>query len=234
MNDAPKPDAYEVSIHVTDEAPFYCNPRRYSLHERSHMRSTIKDLMEKGMVRPSTSPYASPVVMAKKKDDQYGMCIDYKVLNKKTIRVNFPMPLIEDCIDHLDGKKIFSLLDLKSGFHQVRMAESSIKYAAFITAEGQYEYTVMPFGLKNAPAEFQIYINTIFRDLLDKQLITVYMDDIMIATADTETHFKILTEVLKRLSDRGLKLNLDKSKFLYRKLDYLGYSVTADGLSMTD
>lgn len=88
------------------------------------------------------------------------------------------MSQIEDCIDHLEGKKIFSLLDLKSGFHQVKMTESSVKYTAFITAEGQYEYTVMPFGLKNAPAEVQKYINTIFRDLLDKQLITVYMDDI--------------------------------------------------------
>lgn len=105
------------------------------------------------------------------------MCVDYRGLNKLTIRDNYPLPLIEDCIEYLEGKKYFTVLDLKSGFHQVKVADDSVKYTAFVTPNGQYEYKRMPFGLKKAPSVFQRFINTVFKDLVDGGLIVIYMDD---------------------------------------------------------
>lgn len=138
------------------------------------------------------------------------MCIDYRSLNKLTVRDNYPLPLIEDCLDHLSEKKFFSLLDIKSGFHQVNMNTDSVMYTAFVTPHGQFEYLKMPFGLKNAPASFQIFVNLVFRDLFSENRIIVYMDDILIATESFEEHLEISRQVLIRLTRNNLELNLKK------------------------
>lgn len=225
-----EPFSYEMKIHLTTDVPFHCPPRRLSYSERNDVQSIVDQLQREGIVRPSSSPYASAIVLVRKKSGKIRMCIDYRALNKITVRDNYPLPLIDDCIEFLENKKYFSILDLKSGFHQVQMSPESIAYTSFVTPNGQFEYLKMPFGLKNAPAVFQRFINNIFRDLIDDRKIIIYMDDIVVATHGFEEHKALLKLVLERLSRRGLKLNLEKSKFGYEEVDYLGYQVGQAGI----
>lgn len=154
------------------------------------------------------------------------MCVDYRNLNKVTVRDNYPLPLIEDCIEYLDGKNYFSVLDLKSGFHHVKVATDSMKYTSFVTPNGQYEYRRMPFRLKNAPAVFQ--------DLLNEGLIVIYMDDLLLATKGLSEHKLLLSKILRTLSHRGLSLNMEKCKFVCTEIEYLGYAVSSKGIRPTD
>lgn len=150
------------------------------------------------------------------------MCVDYRALNKITVKDRFPLPVIEDCLEYLSGKKYFTTLDLKDGFHQVPMDEASIPLTAFVTPMGQFEYTVMPFGLANAPPVFQRIINRVLKRLIDERKAVVFLDDTMIATTTIEEHKQILTEVLATLSEAGLVLNLKKCRFAYEEVNYLG------------
>lgn len=225
-----EPYDYEMQIHLTTDVPFHCSPRRLSYHERDEVQKMVNQLMAEGIVRPSNSPYASAIVLVKKKSGELRMCVDYRGLNKLTVRDNYPLPLIEDCIEYLEGKRCFSVLDLKSGFHQVRVADSSTRYTSFVTPGGQYEYTRMPFGLKNAPAVFQRFINEIFRDMIAAHEVVIYMDDILLATPDYASHCRLLSRVLERLRYRGLQLNLKKCQICFDEIEYLGYAVTADGI----
>ena len=134
----------------------------------------------------------------------------------------------------MEEKKIFSILDLKSGFHHVNINEESIKYTAFVTPNGQYEYQRMPFGLKNDLSVFQRFINNIFRDLIYKRLIVIYMDDLLIATDDFKEHRELLRSVLTRITNRALQLNLEKCKFGSESIDYLGYAVSSAGIRLHD
>lgn len=182
------------------------------------MHSVINELLENGIIRQSESPYASPVVMVLKKNGEYRKCVDYRALNKITVRDNFPLPLIETCMEYLGGNRYFSTLDLKNGFFHVKLDEDSKKYTSFVTPDGQYEYNCMPFGLKNAPAVFQRYIHCVLRDFIESGKIIVYLDDISIATRDFETHCILLSEVLQRLSSLGLELNLKNAVLLMKPL----------------
>lgn len=158
------------------------------------------------------------------------MCVDYRALNKITVRDRFPLPVIEDCLEYLGGKKYFSTLDLKSGFHQVPMHGDSIPLTSFVTPLGQYEYIYMPFGLANAPPVFQRIINQILQRLIREKKIVVFLDDINIATKTLEEHRTILGEVLIALALAGLILNFDKCKFAYEEIVYLGYVVNSRGI----
>lgn len=142
--------------------------------------------------------------------------------------------MIEDHLDRLRGKRIFSTLDLRNGFHHVRMAESSSKYTAFITPMGQFEYVKMPFGLTNAPRVFQRYIYTIFKPLIEKDKVLVYMDDILVATSEMEEHLKILGEVFEIARLHKLQFQLNKCSFLCNKIVFLGYSIDQDGIQPSD
>lgn len=225
-----EPYDYEMNIHLTTDVPFYCSPRRLSYYEREEVHKMVNRLMSEGVIRPSNSPYASAIVLVKKKNGELRMCVDYRGLNKLTVRDNYPLPLIEDCVEYLENKRYFSVLDLKSGFHQVRVADASVKYTAFVTPNGQYEYMKMPFGLKNAPAVFQRFINEVFKDMIAANEIVIYMDDILLATPDYASHCRLLSAVLERLSYRGLQLNLDKCQICFEEIEYLGYAVTAGGI----
>lgn len=183
-----KPYEYEMNIRLTNDVPFHCNPRRLSYLEKKEVQKTVEELMKDEVIRPSDSPYASAIVLVKKNKGRTRMCVDYRGLNKITVRDNYQLPLIEDCIEYLEGKTLFTVLDLKSGFHQVKVHEDSVKYTAFVTPNGQYEYTRMPFGLKNAPSVFQRFINNIFRYLMEKGLIIIYMDNLLLVTKDFEEH----------------------------------------------
>lgn len=229
-----KPYDYEMNIHLTTDAPFYCAPRRLSYYDKAETKKIIDELLEEGIIQPSNSPYASAIVLVKKKNGKTRMCIDYRSLNKVTVRDNYPLPLIEDCIEYLDGKKYFSVLDLKSGFHHVKVAAESMKYTSFVTPNGQYEYRRMPFGLKNAPAVFQRFVNHNFKDLLDKGLIVIYMDDLLLATKDLIEHKLMLSKILQIMSRRGLSLNMEKCQFVRTEIEYLGYAVSSKGIRPSD
>lgn len=228
------PSVHVMQIRLTSDTPFHCPPRRLSVREKIVVQQMVDDLLKDGIIQHSDSPYASPIVLTKKKSGEDRMCIDYRGLNKLTIRDNYPLPLIEDCLEYLDGKQWFTVLDLKSGFHQVQMSPESVKYTAFVTPTGQYEYLKMPFGLKNAPSVFQRFITSIFRDFLNHSEIMIYLDDIILATADPVSHLALLERVLTRLRKYRLELKLSKCKFLYREIDYLGYTVDSKGIRPND
>lgn len=192
------------------------------------LRYILDDLISKGVIRESTE-YASPIVLTKKKNGEIRMCIDFRALNKITTRDNFPLPLIEDQLDLLEGKKYFTTLNLKDGFFHIKMHEESVKYISFVTPLGQYKYLRMPFGLKGAPLKFQRYVTQIFKDQINAGEISVYLDDFLIATETIEHHFQVLEKVFKLLVANRLELRLDKCRFLQTKLDYLGYTITNEG-----
>jgi len=160
-------------------------------------------------------------------------CVNYRALNKITTRDNYPLPIIEEQINALQGG-YFSLLDLKDGFHHVRMAEDSIKYTAFVTPFGQYEYLKMPFGLKNAPARFQRFVNEVLSDEIKSGNVIVYMDDFLVATDTLEKHFEVLDRVFRLVTLNCLELQLDKCRFLYEEIEFLGYVVSKEGVRPSD
>lgn len=143
---------------LIDDKPFSYIPRRLSHYEKERLRSILDEFLSEGVIRESTSEYASLIVLTKKKNGETRMCIDYRTLNKITLRDNFPLPLIEDQLDLLEGKKYFTALDLKDAFYHIMMHEDSTKYTSFVTPLGQYEYVRMPFGLKGALLKFQRHV----------------------------------------------------------------------------
>lgn len=228
------PHPYEMNIRLTDDTPIHAVPRRLSYYERNEVQNTIDRLLDKNIIRPSQSPYASAIVLVKKKSGEIRMCVDYRALNKVTARDNFPLPLIEDCVGYLGGKRFFTTLDLRDGFFHVAVAPSSTKYTSFVVPQGQYEYLKMPFGLKNAPAVFQRFVSEIFHDLIAAGKIQVYIDDIIIATETLDEHFALLETVLRRITEKNLELKLSKCRFAHERIDYLGYTVNALGLRPND
>ncbi|GJP58623.1 hypothetical protein CLOP_g808 [Closterium sp. NIES-67] len=163
----------EPSSKPTFRAPYWLSPI-----EQADMKKQIKYLLAKGLIRPSTSLYGAPVLFTPKPNGSLRMCIDYRALNKQTIKNKYPIPRIDDLLDQLRGATIFSKLDLRSGYWQIRMADNSIHKTVFRTRYGSYEYLVMQFGLTNAPATFQDGMNYILRPLLD-ECVVVYLDDIL-------------------------------------------------------
>lgn len=220
----------EMTICLKHEQPISFRARRLAHSDKTKLSVILDDLVKEGTIRESASPYASPIVLVRKKNGNLRLCIDYRELNKVTIKDNFPTPMIDDHLDRLKNKKIYSSLDLKNGFHHIRMAESSIKYTAFITPMGQFEYLKMPFGLTNAPRVFQRYIHNIFRSMITENKILIYMDDILVATEGIEEHFNILREVFEIAQQHKLRFREDKCFFLYNEITYLGYLINENGI----
>jgi hypothetical protein len=165
--------------------------------------------LEKGYVRPITSPRAAPVLFVEKKNGMKRMCIDYRALNEVTIKNKYPLHKIEDLFDQLRGASVFLKIDLRSGYHQLRIRPSDIPKTTFITKYGLYEYTVMSFGLTNAPAFFMYLMNSVFMDYLDK-FVVVFIDDILIYSKNEEEHEEHLRKVLSRLRHGQLYAKLSK------------------------
>jgi hypothetical protein len=164
------------------------------------LKKQIDELLEKGYIRPSTSPWATPVLFVENKDGTKRMCIDYRSLNKVTVRNKYPMLRIEDLFDQLRGVGVFSKIDLWSGYHQLKIWPSDIPKTTFITKYGLYEFTVMSFGLTNAPAYFMYLMNSVFMDYLDK-FVVVFIDDILVYSQNEQEHEDHLRKVLQRLQD---------------------------------
>ena len=152
---------------IPGTGPLSFAPYRMSPLELTELKKQIEELLAKGFIRPSVSPWGAPVLLVKKKDGSMRLCIDYRQLNKVTIKNKYPLPRIDDLLDQLLGASVFSKIDLRSGYHQIRVKQEDIHKTAFRTRYGHYEYLVMPFGLTNAPAIFMDYMNRVFRPYLD-------------------------------------------------------------------
>ena len=169
-----------------------------SLTELEETKTQVDKLLDLGFVRPSTSPWASPVLFASKKDGGLRFCVDYRALNKMTVKNGYPLPRIDGIFDQLSSAKYFSVIDLRSGYHQMRIAESDIPKTAFNTRHGHYEYTVVPFGLSNAPASFMSLMDSILMEYTDKFVIA-YLDDILIYSDNWNDHLRHIRLVLAKL-----------------------------------
>lgn len=211
----------KMKLILKDEEPVYQSARRLSPSERETVNAQIDEWIAEGIVRPSTSDYASPVVLVRKKDGSVRLCVDYRLLNRKIIRDRYPLPLIEDQLDRLQGAKLFSTIDLKNGFFHVKMDESSRKYTAFIVPDGHYEFLRVPFGLCNSPAVFQKFVNSVFRDLMRESVLLAYMDDLIIPSNDVEDGVRRLRRVLETASEAGLVINWKNAVSCHLRLSSL-------------
>jgi hypothetical protein len=208
------------------QAIISCDRRTIKLVE---LKKQIDELSEKGYIRPSTSSWAAPILFVEKKDGTRRMCIDYQALNEVTIKNKYPLPRIEDMFDQLRGASVFSKIDLRLGYHQLRIRPSDTPKTTFIAKYGLYEFTVMSFGLTNAPAFFMNLMNSVFMDYLNK-FVVVFIDDILIYSQSEEEHVDHLKMVLQRLREHQLYAKLSKCEFWIDEVLFLGHITNKDGL----
>ena len=195
------------------------------------LKKQLDDMLRKGLIRPSASPWGSPVIFVDKRDSTTRLCVDYHKLNDVTIKNKYPLPKIEDLFDQLSGARVFSKIDLRTGYHQLKVRETDIPKTAFITRYGLYEYTVMSFGLTNAPAYFMNLMNKVFMDCLDK-FVVVFIDDILIYSKSEQEHEEHLRVVLGTLREHQLYAKFSKCQFWLKEVAFLGHMISAGGISV--
>ena len=217
-------------IPLLDETPVRQPYRRIPPSQYETVKAHIQQLLSSRVIRESTSPYSSPIVLVTKKDGSLRLCVDYRQLNSKTRRDAYPLPRIEESLDALSGAQWFSTLDLASGYHQVPVAEKDKHKTAFCTPFGLFEFNRMAFGLCNAPSTFQRLMERIFGDRRF-QSVLLYLDDVIVFSSTVEQHLGRLEEVFVRLAEQGLKAKLSKCKFFQREVNYLGHVVSTDGVA---
>jgi hypothetical protein len=224
----PKREVQHV-IETGDAKPVTRPPYKMSPLELDELQKQLKELLSLGLIQPSTSPWGAPVLFVKKKNGSMRMCIDYRALNKVTLRNKYPLPRIDECLERLQGASHFTTLDLVSGYHQIRIQPSDVPKTAFSTRYGHYEFLVLPFGLTNAPPTFQNLTNDVLRDYLDKFVI-VYLDDILIFNKDEREHQRHVQMVLEKLKDAKLIVNRQKCSFNQTELEFVGFKVSSAGI----
>ena len=223
---------YDFQIELKEDAqPQKKGLYRMSEKELTEVRKQLDELLENEFIRPSQSPWGAPILFVTKKDGKLRMCIDYRALNRLTIKNSYPLPRIDDIFDQLKGAKYFSKIDLRSGYHQIRLDEDSIPMTAFRTRYGHFEFLVLPFGLTNAPATFMALMNDIFKDYLDV-FVLVYLDDILIFSKTWHDHLIHLRKVLEILRKEKLFGKLSKCIFGVTQVEYLGHIISQHGISV--
>jgi hypothetical protein len=208
-------------------------PYRMSHEEFKELKVQLEKLLAKGYIKPNKSPYGALVIFVHKKDGTLRICMDYRAFNKATVKNRYPLPQIDDLFDHLSGAKVFSRIDLCSGYYQIWIAERDEEKTACHTRYGSYEFMVMPFGLTNAPATFCTLMNDIFREWLD-DFVVMYIDDILIYSGSLEEYTEHLRKVFQRLRENKLYAKLKKCEFGVTEVDFLGHRITQEGLKMDD
>ncbi|GBG76756.1 hypothetical protein CBR_g22972 [Chara braunii] len=218
---------------VPDYRVHHQAPYRLSIPEASELKRQLEELLRLGFIKPSNSPWGAPVFFARKADETLRLCIDYRGLNRYTVKNSYPMPRSDELFDRLVGNRFFTKIDLRSGYHQIRVAAADQPKTAFRSRFGHYEFTVIPFGLTNAPATFQRAMNDIFRDILE-QYVLVHLDDILVYSRTLEEHLRHLRDVLDRLRRHGFYAKLSNCRFAHHKVNFLRHYVSDQGLHMDD
>lgn len=206
---------------------------RMSPSELLELKKQLEELVKSGFIQPSKSPFGAPILFVKKKDGSMRMCIDYRALNDITIKNSYPLPRVDELFDRLQGAKYFSKIDLRSGYHQIRIEPSDVPKTAFRTRYGHFEFLVLPFGLTNAPATFMHLMHQAFRPFLDV-FVLVFLDDILIYSKTLEEHEKHVEQVLQVLRDNKLYAKESKCELFRREVEFLGHIVGRDGIKMME
>ncbi|TYK18600.1 pol protein [Cucumis melo var. makuwa] len=235
LNELPGlPPPREINFAIELEpgtAPISRAPYRMAPAELKELKVQLQELLDKGFIRPSVSPWEAPVLFVKKKDGSMRLCIDYRELNKVTVKNRYPLPRIDDLFDQLQGATIFSKIDLRSGYHQLRIRESDIPKIALRSRYGHYEFIVMSFGLTNAHAVFMDLMNRVFKDSLDTFVI-VFIDDILIYSKTEAEHEEHLHQVLETLRANKLYVKFSKCELWLKKVTFLGHVVSSEEVSV--
>ena len=223
-------DTIKHQIRLVDSKPISQQYRRIPPSQLDEVKQHIRKLLKNNVIRESTSPFASPIVLVRKKDNSLRLCVDYRKLNDKTIKDKFPLPRVEETFDVLHGSVMFSTMDLTSGYNQIALSEEDKEKTAFTTPFGLYEFNRMPFGLTNAPATFQRLMQHCFREEVFNILL-VFLDDIIVYSKTLQEHIKRLDRVFTILKQHGLKLKMKKCTFFKPSVKYLGHVVSKNGIS---
>ncbi|GFX64608.1 hypothetical protein TNCV_1671441 [Trichonephila clavipes] len=216
-------------IDTADHPPIKQHPRRLPFAKQEEVGTLLREMQENDIIEPSSSPWASPIVLVRKKDGSTRFCVDYRKLNDVTKKDSYPLPRIDDTLDTLSGHKWFSTLDLKSGYWQVEIHPEDREKTAFTSGQGLWRFKVMPFGLCNAPATFERLMETVLKGLTFEACL-IYLDDVIIGGRTFEEHLQSIRKVLSKLSDANLKLNPSKCKFFQKEVNYLGHIISAEGV----
>jgi hypothetical protein len=216
---------------VPGTQPIHKAPYRMAPTELKELKEQLEELLDRGFIRPSVSPWGAPVLFVKKKDGSMRLCIDYRELNRVTIRNKYPLPRINDLFDQLKEASVFSKIDLRSGYHQLKVREDDVQKTAIRTRYGHYEFMVMPFGLTNAPSVFMDLMNRVFHKYLD-QFVVVFIDDILIYSSNHHEHKEHLKKVLDILREEKLYAKLKKCEFWLEKVTFLGHVISGNGVEV--